>query len=100
MINYKNKEGWLLYKKRSDKYAPEIRTTINKCKKENDRQAAIKQIMHRLDVEAFVIKYRTIKSTAKKLGKYKAREVKDLSTFMKKRSKKTKNCLKTLKEKQ
>ena len=52
--------------------------------------------MHILDVDCFGIKYRKVKSSAKKLGKYKARE--DLSSFVKERTKKTKDCLKTLKE--
>ena len=32
MINYNNKEGWIKYKKLSDKYAPEIRNTLLKCR--------------------------------------------------------------------
>ena len=45
--------------------------------------------MHRLDVECFGIKYEKVKSSAKKLGNYKAKEVKDLSRFVKERTKKT-----------
>ena len=33
IINYNNPEGWLNYKKLSDKYAQEIRETVRKYKK-------------------------------------------------------------------
>ena len=34
IINYNNPEGWLIFRKWSDKYAQEIRETIEKYKKE------------------------------------------------------------------
>ena len=66
------------YKKLSDKYAPEIRSIIKKFKNKNERQLAFKQIAHRLDREAFGIKYKEVKTTQRRLGKYKAREVQNL----------------------
>ena len=57
IINYNNREGWLLYTVLSNKYAPEIMATVSKFKHKNERQQAFKQIMHRLDIECFGIKY-------------------------------------------
>ena len=73
IINYNNIDGWKRYKKISDKYAQEIRETVKKYKNKNDRQGAFKQIMHRLDVECFGIKYRKSKSSGRKMGKYNAK---------------------------
>ena len=39
IINYNNLEGWLNYRKLSDKYAQEIKETIKKIKNKNDRQS-------------------------------------------------------------
>ena len=39
--------------------------------------------MHRLDVEYFGTKYRKSKSSGRKMGKYKAKEIKDISYFVK-----------------
>ena len=44
--------------------------------------------MHRQDVECFGIKYRKGKSSGRKMGKYKAKEIKDLSDFIKEKRKK------------
>ena len=57
IINYNNPEGWILYKMLSNKYAGEIKETVRKLKDKNYRQLAFKQIMHRLDIECFGIKY-------------------------------------------
>ena len=51
IINYNNKEGWILYKTRSNLYAKEIMETVPKYKNKNERHQAFKQIMHRLDIE-------------------------------------------------
>ena len=66
IINYNNREGWLLYTVLSNKYAPEIMATVSKYKHKNERQQAFKQIMHKLDIECFGIKY---KKLSKKNGK-------------------------------
>ena len=68
IINYNNKEGWILYKSRSNLYA--------------------KEIMHRLDIECFGIKYKKGKSSARRMGKYKHKEVKELSEYVKAHTKK------------
>ena len=39
--------------------------------------------MHRLDIECFGIKYLKSKSSARRMGKYKANEVKELSEYVK-----------------
>ena len=78
IINYNNPEGWILYKTLSNKYAREIMETVPKYKNKNDRQLAFKQIMHRLDIECFGIKYKKVRAQLGEWG-YKAKEVKELS---------------------
>ena len=39
--------------------------------------------MHRLDIECFGIKYKKSKSSGRRMGKYKAKKVKDLSDYVK-----------------
>ena len=56
IINYNNREGWLLYTVLSNKYDPKIMATVSKYKQKNERQQAFKQIMHSLDIECFGIK--------------------------------------------
>ena len=80
IINYNNKEGWILYKTLSNKYAREIMDTVPKFK--NKRQQTFKQIMHRLYIQCFGIKYRKSKSSARRMGKYKHKDVKELSDFV------------------
>ena len=55
--------------------------TVPKYKNKNDMQLAFKHIMHRLDIECFGIKY--IKSKISARRKYKAKEVKELSEYVK-----------------
>ena len=98
MINYKSKDGWTKYKKLSDKYASDIRTIIKKHKDKKDRQDAFKKIIHKLDIEAFGLKYRKCKSTHKKVGKHKAKELKTLSQIVKEKHKNISNDRKKLKE--
>ena len=62
IINYNNKEGWILYKTLSNKYAKEIMETVPKYKNKNKSEWAFKQIMHRLDIECFGIKYKKAKT--------------------------------------
>ena len=83
IINYNNPEGWILYKTLSNKYAREIMETVPKYKNKNYRQLAFKQIMHKLDIECFGIKYTKSKSSARRMGKHKAKEVKELSEDVK-----------------
>ena len=83
IINYNNKEGWILYKSRSNFYAKEIMETVPKYRNKNERQQAFKQIMHRLDIECFGIKYKKSKSSARCMGKNKHKEVKELSGYIK-----------------
>ena len=56
--------------------------TIPKYKNKNERQQAFKQIMHRLDTECFGIKYKKSKSSARKMGKYNRKEVKELADYV------------------
>ena len=51
IINYNNKEGWILYKRRSNFYPKEIMETLPKYRNKNKRQQAFKHIMHRFDQE-------------------------------------------------
>ena len=63
-----------------------IMETVPKYK--NKRQQAFKQIMHRLDIECFGIKYKKSKSSARRMGKYKHKEVKGLSAYVRAKRKK------------
>ena len=56
--------------------------TIPKYKNKNERQQAFKQIMHRLDIKCFGIKYKKSKSSARKMGKFKQKEVKELADYV------------------
>ena len=66
----------------SNKYAKEIMETVPKYKNKNERQQAFKQIMNRLDIECFGIEYKINISSARHMGKYKHKEVKELSDFV------------------
>ena len=88
IINYNNPEGWLLYKTMSDNYPNRIRKIVRKYKNKNDRQQAFKQIMHKLDIECFGIKYKKSKSSARKMGKFKHKEVKELADYVRAHKKK------------
>ena len=70
----------------SDNYAQEIRENVKKFKNKHDRQSAFKQ-----DIECFGIQYRKSKSSARKMGIYKAKEIKEVSGFVKENRKKTKD---------
>ena len=83
IINYNNKEGWILYKSCSNFYAKENMDTVPRYKNKYERQQAFMQIMHRLDIECFGIKYKKSKSSARRMGKYKHKEVKELSEYAK-----------------
>ena len=52
---------------------------------------ALKQIMQRLDIECFGIKYKKSKSSARRMGKYKHKEVKELSEYVKENKKNIKH---------
>ena len=52
--------------------------TVPKYKNKNERQQAFKHIMHRLDIECFGIKYKKSKSSSRRMGKCKHKEVKEL----------------------
>ena len=66
VINYNKDEGWTLYNKKSDKVAKDIRTLIKKYKDVNERQDAFKQLLHKLDIETFGIKFKKQNTTQKK----------------------------------
>ena len=76
IIKYNNRESWLSYTVLSNKYAPEIIETVRIFKHKNERQQAFK---HRLDIECFGLKYKRRKSSARKIGKLKHKEVKELA---------------------
>ena len=44
--------------------------------------------MHKLDTECFGVKYKKSKSSARKMGKYKHKEVKDLADYVREHRKK------------
>ena len=48
----------------------------------NERQDAFKEIIHKLDIEAFGIKFKKSKSIQRRIGKYKAKELKPLSQIV------------------
>ena len=62
--------------------------TIPNYKNKNERQKAFKQIMHCLDIERFGIKYKKSKSSARKMGKFKHKEVKELADYVRAHRKK------------
>ena len=66
-----------------DNYANELREIVRKYKNKNNRQRAFKQIMHKLDIECFGIKYKKSKSSGRRMGKYKVKKIKDLSDYVK-----------------
>ena len=78
IINYNNKEGWTLYPKVSNEYAPEIMRTVRIYKNKNEIQKEFKNIIHKTDIKYFGIKYKKSKSSSRKMGKYKHKAVKDL----------------------
>ena len=47
IINYNNKEGWKLYPKVSDEFAPEIMRTVRIYKNPNKIQKVFKNIMQK-----------------------------------------------------
>ena len=53
--------------------------------------------MYRLDIECFGIKYKKSKSSARRMGKYKHKEVKELSEYVKANQKKHKTLHEELK---
>ena len=67
VINYNTDDGWTKYKKLSDKFAPDIRRIIKTHKDKNERQDAFKELLHKLDIEAFGIKFRKSKSIQKRI---------------------------------
>ena len=67
IINYNNKEGWKLYPKVSNEFAPEIMRTVRIYKDKNEIQKEFKNIMHKIDVNCFRIKYKKSKSSSKKM---------------------------------
>ena len=81
-------EVWILYNILCNKYAPEIMETKPKYKNKNERQQVFKQIMHRLDIECFSITYKKSKSSARKMGKFKHNEVKELADYVRANKKK------------
>ena len=89
MKNYNNRDGWLLYTALSNKYAPDIMATVSKYKHKNERQQAFKQFIHKLDIECFGIRYKKSKSSARKMGKFKHKEVKELNDYFRSHRKRT-----------
>ena len=81
----------------SDNNANEICEIRRKYINKNYRQRACKQIIHRLDLECFGIKYKKSKSSGRRMGKYKAKEVKDLSDYVRENRMKKKNRHKEIK---
>ena len=69
VIYYNKEDGWNIYKKQSDKVAKDIRNLIKKHKDVNERQDAFKQLLHKLDIETFGIKFKKQKTMQKKRGK-------------------------------
>ena len=65
--------------------------TVPRYKNKNERQQAFKQIMHRLNIECFGIKFKKIKSSPRFMRKYKHKKVKELSDYAKAHTKKKYN---------
>ena len=62
-----------------DNYANKTREIVRKYQNKNDRQRALTKIMHGMDIECLGIKYKQSKRSGRRMGKYKAKKVKDLS---------------------
>ena len=60
--------------------------TVRLFEHKNEQQHAFKQIMHKIDIEC--VKYKKSKSSARKMGKYKHKEVKDLADYVREHKKK------------
>ena len=67
IINYNNKEGWKLYPKVSNEFAHKIMRAVRIYKDKNEIQKEFKNIMHKIDVNCFRIKYKKSKSSSKKM---------------------------------
>ena len=80
IINYNNRDGWKLYHKVSNEFAPEIMKTIITFTDKKEIQKELKNILNEIDVKCFGIKYKKSKRVTKKISKYKHKAVKDLST--------------------
>ena len=50
IINYNNRDGWKLYYKVSNKYAPQIMQTVRTFTDKNELQKEFKNIMHAIDI--------------------------------------------------
>ena len=83
IINYNNRDGWKLYYKVSNEFAPEIMKTIRTFTDKNEIQKEFKKIMHQIDIKCFGIKYKKCKKVTQKMSKYKHKAVKELSDIVK-----------------
>ena len=87
IINYNNRDGWKLYYKVSNKYAPQIMQTVRTFTDKNELQKEFKNIMHAIDIECFGIKYKKCRKVVKKMSKRKHEAVKELSDIVKEHKK-------------
>ena len=87
IINYNNRDGWKLYYKVSNEFAPEIMKTVRTFTDKNEIQKEFKKIMHQIDIKCFGIKYKKCKKVTKNMSKYKHKAVKDLSDQVKEHKK-------------
>ena len=62
--------------------------TVRLYEHKNERQKAFKQIMHEIDIKCNGVKYKKSKSSSRKMGKYKHKEVKELADYVKAHKKK------------
>ena len=87
IINYNNRDGWKLYYKVSNEYAPEIMKTVRTFTDKNELQKEFKKIMHQIDIKCFGIKYKKRKKITQKMSKHKHNAVKELSDIVKEHKK-------------
>ena len=53
IINYNNRDGWKLYYKVTNEFAPEIMKTVRTYTDKNEIQKEFKNIMHKIDIKCF-----------------------------------------------
>ena len=71
----------------SNNVANDIRRLTKKYKDVNERQDALKLLLHNLDIDTFGIKFKKQNIPQRKRGKYKTNELKTLSQIVKERHK-------------
>ena len=66
IINYNNRDGWKLYYKVTNEFAPEIMKTVRTYADKNEIQKEFKNKMQKIYIKCFGIKYKKVKDRPEK----------------------------------